>query len=182
MQYHAAMIILHRPPRHLFQEPKITSSEDVETCYQSLESIIRLLKIYSRNYHYNYLPVTFVHILASASSVILMKQYIGGLSWDDLSISKPLELVLNAVDGISQTWPCAGQVKRVITVARTSSVQSVTQTESPESFDLMAGLAGGNNYDPMDFDLGLEIENIEDLLNPNGIFDDILDRNNVFFP
>lgn len=105
MQFHTAMIILHRPPRHVFNSPKISTSEDVATCYQSLDDIVKLLKSFSRNYNYNYLPVTFVHILASASSVVLMKQHIGNLDWNDPLVSMPLDLILEAVDGISQTWP-----------------------------------------------------------------------------
>jgi hypothetical protein len=102
MLYHTSMILLDRPPRSLFQDRKVASSDDVKICYESLEAITRLLGSYSRNYQYNPLPITFVHMLASTASVVLMKQYIESSSWDYPAISKPLDLVLEAIDGISQ--------------------------------------------------------------------------------
>lgn len=66
--------------------------------------------------------------------------------------------------------------------AKSSSVENVVQVESPDSFDLMIGLAEGDYYNPMNFEQGLEPENIEEFLNPDGYFNDILDWNNVSFP
>lgn len=140
------MIILHRPPRHLFKNPEIANSEDIEICYQSLQAIIRLLRIYSRHYKYSTLPLTFVHTLASAASVILMKRYIDGTTWDEDStstVSRPLDLVLEAVDGISQTWTCARQVRDVIITAVKGKGEEEMRNESPQSFDLMASLMEG---------------------------------------
>ena len=179
MQYHTAIIILHRPPRHLFHDPQIAKSEDVKTCYQSLESIIKLLRIYARSYQYHHLPATSIHIPASAASVIMMRRHIEGTSWDDPALSKQLDTVLSAIDGISQTWPCAKQVRGVITAAMKSPTKEVSRNESPERFDLMAGVAE-NNFDPMNFDLGLEIN--DELFAPDGSFEELFDWNNSSFP
>jgi hypothetical protein len=150
MLYHTSMILLHRPPRGLFQDLKIASSDDVKICYESLEAITRLLASYSRNYQYRPLPITFVHMLASTASIILMKRYIESSSWDDPVISKPLDLVLEAIDGISQTWPCAKQVRGIIAAAMDTSSKETTLNASPESFDLnfMSGFSENGNADP----------------------------------
>jgi hypothetical protein len=143
MMYHTALIILHRPPRNLFRDPAIASSEDVKTCYDSLDSIVKLVGIYSRQHQYSHLPLTFVHILASAASVVLMKRHIERSSWDEPGISKPLGVILDALDGIFQTWPCAKQVRGVIDSAMKEGTPSETsRNKSPEGFDLMTGLTG----------------------------------------
>lgn len=184
MLYHTAMIILHRPPRNLFKNPKIATSQDVKICYESLEAIIKLLRIYSRNYQFSHLPFTFVHILASAASIILMKRFIEGSSWDAIEVAKPLGLVIDAIEAISQTWPCANQVRAVIDTAMKSGsgggsgTQSDERNESPESFDLMTGIpepvavgdimsggvdgGGGMSFDMSDVDVvGLYMQDDE---------------------
>ena len=155
MLYHTAMIILHRPPRQLFKDHKTSISKDVEICYESLDSIIKLLRIYSRHYQYSPLPLTFVHILASAASIILMKRSLNNIPWDDASISRPLDHVLDAVDGISPTWPAAKQVRLVIITATEKGKANETRNDSPESFDFMAGLANSVNFN-VDLDMGFE--------------------------
>jgi len=45
-----------------------------------------------------------VHILASASSVVLMRQHIAELEWSDPLVAGPLDLILEAVEGVAQTW------------------------------------------------------------------------------
>jgi hypothetical protein len=151
MMYHTAQIILHRPPRNLFRDPAIATSEDVKTCYKSLEAIIKLIGIYSRQHQYNHLPLTFVHILASAASIVLMKRYIEGSSWNNPELSKPLECILNALDGISQTWPCAKQVRAVIDSAMKEGTPDNARNKSPEGFDLMTGLTGLTDIGNDDF-------------------------------
>jgi len=169
MLYHTSLIILHRPPRQSFRDPSISTSKDVAICYSSLESVIKLLRIYSRQYNYNALPFTFVHIIASAASIILMRSYIDNLPGDDPTISKPLDLLLEALDGISKTWPCAQQVRGVITSAIQAPKAGEHQNNSPEEFHFMAGL-GDNSA--MSNGMGFSME--EDDL---GFFDpgDILD-------
>ena len=145
--YHTALIILHRPPRNLFRDPAIASSEDVKTCCESLDAIVKLVGIYSRQHQYSHLPLTFVHILASAASVVLMKRHIEGASWAQPEVSKSLGVILDALDGISQTWPCAKQVRAVINSAMKEGTPEAgaggsSRNKSPEGFDLMTGLAG----------------------------------------
>ena len=159
MQYHAAMIILHRPPRHMFRDPKIITSQDVKNCYSSLESLIKLLGIYSRQHNYSHLPFTFVHILATAASAILMKRYIEGFSWIDAEVSRPLSLIIGALDGIAKTWPCAKQVQGVINSAILGSTDESAEIESPQSFDLMTSLTEAD-YSSMNQDLDFEIDDI----------------------
>jgi hypothetical protein len=175
------MIILHRPPRQLFKDPKTSTSKDVGICYESLDSIIKLLRIYSRHYQYSPLPLTFVHILASTASVILMKRYINNSAWDDASISRPLDHVLEAIDGISQTWPCAKQVRGVITAAMEKSNKDNAQNDSPESFDFMAGLADDANFNPMNLDMGFEMDDANlGLFDPEAFLDADLQWNGDF--
>jgi len=154
MMYHTALIILHRPPRNLFRDPAIASSEDVKTCYESLDAIVKLVGIYSRQHQYSHLPLTFVHILASAGSIVLMKRHIDGASWAQPEISKSLGVILDALDGISQTWSCAKQVRAVINSAMkegTPEAGSSSRNKSPEGFDLMTGLAGLSEVGNDDF-------------------------------
>jgi hypothetical protein len=181
MLYHTAMIILHRPPRQLFKDPKTSTSKDIEICYESLDCIIKLLRIYSRHYQYSPLPLTFVHILASTASVILMKRYINNSTWEDVSISRPLEHVLEAIDGISQTWPAAKQVRGVITTAMERLNNDNTRNDSPESFDIMAGLADNGNFKPMNLEIGFEMDDANlGLFNPEEFFNDDLQWNGDF--
>jgi len=142
MMYHTALIILHRPPRNLFRDPAIATSEDVQTCYDSLDYIVKLIGVYNRQHQYSHLPLTFVHILASAASIILMKRYIKGLSWDASEVTKPLGTILDSLDSISQTWPCAKQVRSVIDSAMKEGSPDAVRNKSPEGFDLMTGLTG----------------------------------------
>jgi hypothetical protein len=135
MLYHTAIIILHRPPRSVLKDPEVAVSQDVQTCYESLEAIIKLLRTYSRYYEYYDLPFTFVHTLATAASVLLMKRYIEDLSWDNVAVSKPLGHVLEAIDAVSQTWPCARQVRSVVNSAMEGPPQDKVGYTPSETFD-----------------------------------------------
>ncbi|KAA8568118.1 hypothetical protein EYC84_008520 [Monilinia fructicola] len=143
MQYHTAMIILHRPPRIAFKEPRIGETEDVQICYESLNIIMKLLRIHSNNlqkYPYRQLPITFVHTLASAASIVLMKRYIEGSSYKEPPIARPLDQILEAIDGVSNTWTCAKQVRDIITSTVKKPEEGDPQKSSPGNFDLMTGL------------------------------------------
>lgn len=95
-----------------------------------------------------------------------MKRYIQKKSRDDATISRPLDFVLEALDNISQTWPCAKQVQVVITSAMEAPNPEEDRTISPDGFDFMAGLSDGANYNPSNIDMGFEM-NGDDL----GLFD-----------
>ncbi|TGO85733.1 hypothetical protein BPOR_0369g00030 [Botrytis porri] len=143
MQYHTAMILLHRPPRAAFKEPGIGETEDMQICYESLDIIMKLLRMHSnnlQNYPYSHLPITFVHTLASAASILLMKRSTEGSSWKEPTVSRPLDQILEAIDGVLLTWACAKQVRDAITAAiREPSTEDLQKT-SPGNFDLMMGL------------------------------------------
>lgn len=171
MLYHTAMIILHRPPRQSLRDPNITTSKDIEICYASLDSNIKLLRTYSRQYSYRNLPFSFVHILASTASAILMKQHLQSSAKLQASTSpevsedtctRPLETVLDALAAISQTWLCAKQVQDVITASMQASSPASARDKSPESFDFMAGFSETAYYNPMDLEggYGMEEDNI----------------------
>ncbi|KAL3426637.1 transcription factor [Phlyctema vagabunda] len=156
MVFHTAVIILRRPARHVLQDASSVPQEDINTCYESLDVIVRLLKVYSRHYDYSHLPLTFVHTLASAASVILMKRYITATTWDDSEIVKPLELILGAIDKVSITWPCVKQVRQVLDSAMKTPTRKSSRTVSPGSFDFIAGdgLMKDLGFDQMDVNEG----------------------------
>lgn len=120
MIFHTAMIILHRPPRHLFNKPGIADSEDVEICYESLQALLRLMKSYSRFYKYSALPLDFVHTLSVTAGTILMKRYLEKASKEDAGISRSMEVVLDAMDNIQHTWPCIVDIKDSVSQAMES--------------------------------------------------------------
>ena len=88
-----------------------------------------------------------------------MKRYIESSSWSDAEVSRPLNLVLGALDGIAKTWPCAKQVRGVINSAISGSTDESLRNESPQSFDLMTSLTGAD-YSSMNPDLDFEIDDV----------------------
>jgi len=174
MLYYTAMIILHRPPRQSFRNLNISTSKDVEICYKSLDSNMRLLRIYCRQHNFRHLPFTFVHILASTASVVLMKRHISKLSWDDVRISRPLSLILEALDAISQTWSCATQVQEVITSAMAAPSPEEDRSVSPQSFDFIARLEDAASFEPMGFDMGFDMTSDDmGLFDPSSFLSDV---------
>lgn len=142
----------------MVRDPKIAASPDVTNCYESLEAIIKLLRVYSKHHRFSQLPCTFVHVLASAASVILMKRYIENTSWTDASIAKPLGLIQESLDAVAQTWPFANQIKRVINSAMKQQPQDNPQNESPQSFDLMTSFVTAGSNDGMQNEFGDFVE------------------------
>ena len=88
-----------------------------------------------------------------------MRSYIDNLPGDDPTISKPLDLLLEALDGISKTWPCAKQVKGVITSAIQAPKAGENQSGSPGDFDFMAGLGDNSAMDNV-MGFGMEEDNL----------------------
>lgn len=96
------------------------------------------------------------------------------------SISRPLDHVLEAIDGISQTWRCAKQVRGLITTTMEESNKDL-RNESPESFDFMAGLADNVNFNPMNPDIGFEINDANlGLFDPDEFLGNALQWNGDF--
>ncbi|KAJ3570217.1 hypothetical protein NPX13_g5804 [Xylaria arbuscula] len=81
MVFHTGMIILHRPPQQHINDEAILGSEGVEICYESLAAILRLVRSYKRYYHFEMLPLDFVHTLSAATGVIFMKRHMEKSSW-----------------------------------------------------------------------------------------------------
>jgi hypothetical protein len=110
-----------------------------------------------------------------------MKRYINNSPWDDVSISRPLDHVLEAINGISQTWPCAKQVRGVIATTMEKSNKDCMRNDSPESFDIMAGLADNVNFNPMNLDMGFEMDDTNlGLFDPGDFLNDDLQWNGDF--
>lgn len=127
MLFHTAMIILHRPPRHLFSKPGIAESEDVEICYESLQAMLRLMKTYSRFYQYSALPLDFVHTLSVTAGTLLMKRFLENAQQEDTGIARAMQTILDAMDAIKYTWPCIVEIKE--SVAQAMEAQPAAQQE-----------------------------------------------------
>ena len=143
MLFHTVMIVLHRPPSHVFEKDGIAESEDVEICYESLESILHLMRSYSRFYRYRSLPLDFVHILSTTAGTIMMKRFFQNASWDDPNVERPLSLVIEAMEEIQNTWPCVEEIKDFVVQARQAPT-SLPPSNPPSAPDLMNGLELGH--------------------------------------
>lgn len=125
MFFHTVMIILHRPPRDSSMAHLAAVSEDLEICSSSLSSILQLLKVYSKQYSYSALPVTFIHTCASAASIVLLKRTMSvGPYGNNRSVrdaqetSSQLEQISKVIDSIAETWVSAKQIQLGIAAAR----------------------------------------------------------------
>ncbi|KAF5970740.1 CHA4-transcription factor [Fusarium coicis] len=144
MLFHTIMIILHRPPSHMYEKQGIAESEDVEICYESLQAILRLMRTYSRHYRFRSLPLDFVQTLSTAAGTIMMKRFFQGASWEDSDIARSLSTVIDAMEEVQHTWPCMGEIKDYVVRARNAQV--VMPPEDPLiGPDLMNGLELGHN-------------------------------------
>jgi hypothetical protein len=167
----------------VLRDPEVVISQDVQTCYESLEAIIKLLRTYSRYYQYHDLPFTFVHTLATATSVLLLKRYIEDLPWDNVAVSKPLDFVLEVIDAVSQTWPCARQVRSVVNSAMEASPHDRVGHQTPETFDLMMSIPDTGNLDFLDDDLGFNMDDVDfEFYTNDNFLDDPLQWAEGFYP
>ncbi|ORY64026.1 fungal-specific transcription factor domain-containing protein [Pseudomassariella vexata] len=130
MLFHTTMIILHRPPRHLFLKPGISTSDDVEICFESLQALLRLLRTYSKlSYPFSALPIDVVHTLSVAAGTIVMKR-IMEMGDDDVGTRKSMEVVLNAMDEIQYTWPCIVEIRESVVRALEGTTTAATRDAS----------------------------------------------------
>ncbi|KAH6656394.1 fungal-specific transcription factor domain-containing protein [Truncatella angustata] len=167
MLFHTAMIILHRPPRHLFSKPGIAESEDVEICYESLQAMLRLMKIYSRYYKYSALPLDFVHTLSVTAGTILMKRYLEKASKEDAGISRAIEVVIDAMDSIKYTWPCIVEIRQSISKAMESKPadQQDSQGRDPIlDFGFLGDFSAGVSLDVATNSSGFQISEADSWL------------------
>ncbi|KAI0137378.1 fungal-specific transcription factor domain-containing protein [Xylariales sp. AK1849] len=182
MLFHTAMIILHRPPRHLFSKVGISQSEDVEICYESLQAMLRLMKNYSKFYKYTCLPLDFVHTLSVTAGTILMKKFMENVPKEDAGISRSMDIVLDAMEKIKYTWPCVVEIRESVVRAMENHAEA-QQEQGPDpvlDFGFLADFSAGNgsaadtagvDLHVSDADLGLLLT--DDLLSGQMSWDDL---------
>lgn len=138
MLFHAAMIILHRPPRHALDDETVINGEDVELCHQSLSAILKLLKTYGKHYRFNILPLDTVQTLASAAEIVMMRRYMDKLSWDNKVISQPMTQILEALEAMREVFPCVTEFRDSIV----HSMQMGSSTEEEQHVEWETDLMG----------------------------------------
>ncbi|KAL3489796.1 hypothetical protein BJX62DRAFT_238774 [Aspergillus germanicus] len=126
--YHTVLILLYRPPRGLMSNHLAIFRQGFEICEQSLTFILQLLKVYSRDYGLDQLPMTFVHTAATVASLVLLKLDVPGLSSDYNSTTQQLEQISAFVEKLARTWTAASPIQGAINdaqqrIADTSTLQ-----------------------------------------------------------
>lgn len=136
--YHTLIILLHRPPRQSLHSHLSSAPEDLEICNQSLQSILQLLKVYYRYYGFAQLPVTFVHTVATATSVILLKRWLQRNDADETATQ--LDQISRVVDALAVSWSAAKHIQVVIKEARNTDKRGSLAAEVPPGFDWDAAM------------------------------------------
>jgi hypothetical protein len=183
MLFHTAMIILHRPPRHLLEQEtqatfdeahhtaSLSRSDGVRICNSSLSNVMLLLNTYSRHgYRFADLPLDSVHILSTAASALLMKRFLDKLTWENAEFLRPMRTILAAMDDIRTTWPCIAEIRRNVENAMS---HRETQKTGQAPFQAQDSELHGNGYaaqhltkgppagrsemDPFEFDLSMDL-------------------------
>ncbi|KFY34815.1 hypothetical protein V494_06449 [Pseudogymnoascus sp. VKM F-4513 (FW-928)] len=164
MFFHTVMIILHRPPRHSSLAHLATVTEDLDICSSSLNSILQLMKVYSKHYSYSALPVTFIHTCASAASIILLKRFLSASPQgaprnkrDIQETGTQLEQISKVIDSIAETWVSAKQIQKAISSARETirledEATVCGLTELGAGVDIAQGVPGVGWDESMRFD------------------------------
>ncbi|KAK5636671.1 hypothetical protein RRF57_012383 [Xylaria bambusicola] len=146
--FHTVMTILHRPPSHLLQKSESSfDREDIEICYESLGAILRLLKSYKRFYSYKHLPLDFVQTLSTAAGTILMRRHLENLPWNDGETSRCLDLVIEAMEDIKDTWPCVKEILDSVLKARQTEAAVMPDMDPVMDFDFLAARPLGLSED-----------------------------------
>ncbi|KAK0101391.1 hypothetical protein ONS95_006566 [Cadophora gregata] len=156
MVFHTGMIILHRPSRQHLDDEAVVRGDDVEVCYESLGAVLRLMRVYSKHYRFETLPLDFVHTLSAAAGVLLMKRYLEKSSWADKDISKPLGQILEAMTVVEIVWPCITEIKEGILETMSPTDGSDPQQEFVPDYNLMGMLEYGPGSLPNPWFTGIE--------------------------
>ncbi|KAI0402628.1 fungal-specific transcription factor domain-containing protein [Xylaria palmicola] len=137
--FHTVMTILHRPPSQLLQKPESSfNRDDIEICYESLGVLLRLIRNYGRFYSYKHLPLDFVQTLSTAAGTILMRRHLNQLPWDDAETSRSLDLVIQAMEDIKDTWPCVKEILNSVLKARQTEAAIMPDVDPVMDFDFLA--------------------------------------------
>lgn len=138
--FHTVMTILHRPPSQRLQKPESSfDRDDIDICYESLGAMLRLIRTYGRFYSYNCLPLDFVQTLSTAAGTILMRRHLDHLPWGDAETSRSLDLVVQAMEDIKDTWPCIKEILNSVLKARQSEAPVMPDVVDPVmDFDFLA--------------------------------------------
>jgi hypothetical protein len=124
------MTILHRPPSQLLQKPGSSlDRDDIEICYESLGAMLSLLRGYARFYSYRCLPLDFVQTLSTAAGTILMRRHINNLPWGDAETTRSLDLVIQAMEDIKDTWPCVKEILNSVLKARQTETSTLPDVD-----------------------------------------------------
>lgn len=134
---------------------------DIEICNESVEAIVRLMRLQKRQGGYNQLPPISVHSLASAASIVLLKLYMEGPANQRPDTAEQLKDILSTIDGVAETWSSALQVREMVNQA-VKTITGVHESKSCIDWDYETAMA---DYDGMfwlgdeanelgDFDLG----------------------------
>ncbi|KAI0486871.1 fungal-specific transcription factor domain-containing protein [Xylaria cf. heliscus] len=137
--FHTVMTILHRPPSQLLQKPGSSfDRDDIEICYESLGAMLRLIRHYGRFYSYKHLPLDFVQTLSTAAGTILMRRHLNNLPWNDAETTRSLDFVIQAMEDIKDTWPCAKEILDSVLKARRSEAAVIPDVDPVMDFDFLA--------------------------------------------
>ncbi|KAI1828320.1 fungal-specific transcription factor domain-containing protein [Xylaria intraflava] len=137
--FHTVMTILHRPPIQLLKRPESNlDRDDIEICYESLGAMLRLIRNFARFYSYGCLPLSFVQTLSTAAGTILMKRHLENLPWDDAETSRSLDLVVQAMEAIKDTWPCVKEILNSVQNARQTEAATMPDVDPVMDFDFLA--------------------------------------------
>ena len=161
MLFHTSILILRRLPQPLLEEaPTISTSEDVQICYKSLDTIIKLLKTFGQLYSYSSLPLDVVYILTVVVGTVFMRRIVEKTSFQDEQISTRLSPLLDVMDQVKRTWPCMQEISEGI-LHHIRNGPNPSQLEA--DFNLTPGLMADYNWDissdavggAFDLDIGL---------------------------
>ncbi|ETS74532.1 hypothetical protein PFICI_14398 [Pestalotiopsis fici W106-1] len=144
--FHTAMITLHRPPRNLWSKPGVSTSDDVEICYESATAILRLIRSYKKYYQLCFLPLDFAYTLSTTAGVVLMRRHFENLAWDHPDIARQLSQLLQAMDEIKGVWPCIVEVKDSILRARDKQGMITAQPNASQNSYFIPHFFNINDY------------------------------------
>ncbi|KAI0879744.1 fungal-specific transcription factor domain-containing protein [Hypoxylon argillaceum] len=136
--FHTVMTILHRPPSQVLQKPEPSfDRDDVEICYASLGALLKLTRHYGRFYAHRHLPLDFVQTLATMAGTALMRRQLEGLPWDDAETARALDLVVQVMADVRDTWPCVGEILAAVLRARRTEAAVMPDVDPVMDFDFL---------------------------------------------